>query len=1372
MFLAPNGKPSNLTPEQYKLVRTPEFKAWFGDWEKLEITKLHDSGIDEISLKRLEDSVSKVVDENGEPKICYHASKASFFEFDPDMSGWNTRHKRTRRGSYFSSSKSVAETFVTSKEIYVYEVFLNLKNPTIIDGNSKNIMWFDEELRSKEWEEIRQNNYNEGAEKGFIITNTVDTFTDLVEFSDIFIVYNPADIKLADGTNTTFDGNNLDIRFDGGGVIEFSNENALERIVDITKSNRDTLIDNIKEKTIEKGEKFSDFDRLYLEFSLIADLMKAIGKYIKPSDQIISIRFRNDNKIQIIATIYRDGANYSFETDLISAGGYNIQSFHYRYIVKTSLSPVSVNPMYEKYKEKLKSLTKIQRLNKDLERINKLISEYNSDLEETNRRIKLSDSELEKEARYFDFEKGNKIWSSIDVSWETIKERGADKNYDYSKEYFEKSILDYKKSVLDNFKYFKGKPHIIEATLKGLAKDKLKTELKINEESQKFDKGGHIPTYKELFNKKYGFPENESHSLEEISELSGISLEGLQQIYNKGIGAYKTNPESIRPNVESKEQWAMARVYSAVMGGKTALIDKKELKMENGGSIPPNYITVVNHFGNGTELNDLFNEWTNINNEQQWNDWANKVRNARFGTYKTENLLFLMDRFNFDLSQKINSIQKQDFRKEVVKALNEVNTVHFDSGGEIQSEEDEYEEWLRKRGTEEIVIKTADYLNQHGLKTRIALSQTSFGRSQYIYASPYLDEMPHEDNSAKIRFSDHSVSNIDRMRNEIHLDLRDEYTDSLGEYVLSQVRWKFSKLRNEFFKHEIITKDVYSFPYTKQLRDTDEILEESLTKKGEPIYKVKRTNQRRFHRYTYLPTGKVFTEYEVDEFEERKKEEKRKYDELKDQMNNDKEVIDFLNKKIIGTLDRTYDTLEVFKSKHPDYEFIEQRDLGGGAYKYIYVKSVNENTTNTNSDPYYKKWLKENVINNKELKMKEQQEQETEKFSEGGSIPNIDEVIKTIVYLRGVDVKPETVKDDGIFYRFQYTTSNTETSLHKKLVDDTIWMRKKGFLMYKEGGEISTKNKLNKPKTIKCKMGTINVNLDKRWDDVSILLVPISFLEKCRLFDRTKQAKYNQSDSLENIRGLKNVFLSEGITEPIILDFVESNNKIAMSEGNHRLNAALELEMDVYPVVVKKRLTLPYDLSDKGVNTHVKKTYLKFHNGGDFLPISAFHDVPYQPLEQKQIEYNEHDSANFNIPLLIRIFEFIREDTNNDVQLHYLIENILKVNKPELTMDDYDKIIEGISQHGNEPTKLATGGLLEGKSHAEGGIPLIVKSTGQPIEVEGGELVVNKFSASETEKFEFEGKKMTPCEIVSEINSYENNGVKIDCNKIIGKFEK
>lgn len=94
-----------------------------------------------------------------------------------------------------------------------------------------------------------------------------------------------------------------------------------------------------------------------------------------------------------------------------------------------------------------------------------------------------------------------------------------------------------------------------------------------------------METYKHKYNKKYDFAKDESHSLEDISKQTGISLKGLQSIYNKGIGAYKTNPESVRPNVQSKEQWAMARVYSAVMGGDAYKYDQKQLNMEDGGSI-------------------------------------------------------------------------------------------------------------------------------------------------------------------------------------------------------------------------------------------------------------------------------------------------------------------------------------------------------------------------------------------------------------------------------------------------------------------------------------------------------------------------------------------------------------------------------------------------------------------------------------------------------------------------------------------------------------------------------------------------------------------------------------------------------------------
>lgn len=86
-----------------------------------------------------------------------------------------------------------------------------------------------------------------------------------------------------------------------------------------------------------------------------------------------------------------------------------------------------------------------------------------------------------------------------------------------------------------------------------------------------------VYTYKNRFNKKYGFPPNQSHSIEDIAKITRYGISGLRTIFDKGIGAYKTNPQSVRPQVNSPEQWAYARIYSAVMGGKASKIDASNL---------------------------------------------------------------------------------------------------------------------------------------------------------------------------------------------------------------------------------------------------------------------------------------------------------------------------------------------------------------------------------------------------------------------------------------------------------------------------------------------------------------------------------------------------------------------------------------------------------------------------------------------------------------------------------------------------------------------------------------------------------------------------------------------------------------------------
>ena len=83
-----------------------------------------------------------------------------------------------------------------------------------------------------------------------------------------------------------------------------------------------------------------------------------------------------------------------------------------------------------------------------------------------------------------------------------------------------------------------------------------------------------VVTNKDKYNKKYKFKKDTSHSLNDIAKTTGIKKSILQEVYNRGTGAWKTNQASVR-NVKgvkggkgkkmSKEAWSTARVYSFVM---------------------------------------------------------------------------------------------------------------------------------------------------------------------------------------------------------------------------------------------------------------------------------------------------------------------------------------------------------------------------------------------------------------------------------------------------------------------------------------------------------------------------------------------------------------------------------------------------------------------------------------------------------------------------------------------------------------------------------------------------------------------------------------------------------------------------------------
>ena len=145
--LAPNGKKSNLTPEQYVLVRTPNFKKWFGDWE-------NDP-----------ENASKVIDENGEPLVVYHGSIAPDIEvFDRELSKRKPSGLR-EMGFYFTTNKELAEFYSTApakegaKNIKskVYQSFLNLKTVKEFDAKGKNGLRAWDQLQVDAGYKIAQN---------------------------------------------------------------------------------------------------------------------------------------------------------------------------------------------------------------------------------------------------------------------------------------------------------------------------------------------------------------------------------------------------------------------------------------------------------------------------------------------------------------------------------------------------------------------------------------------------------------------------------------------------------------------------------------------------------------------------------------------------------------------------------------------------------------------------------------------------------------------------------------------------------------------------------------------------------------------------------------------------------------------------------------------------------------------------------------------------------------------------------------------------------------------------------------------------------------------------------------------------------------
>lgn len=197
MFMkAPNGKETNLTEDQWLAVRTAAFKSWFGDWE-------HDP-----------ENASKVVDENGEPRVVYHGTYGDFTVFDKAMIGSATDYGLWGKGFYFTNMEN---TPYGNKKL---ALFLNIRNPFIFNDYKS-----AEEIG--DYLNIWDGNFHEDDRFGIFrpyatgAAQIADSAQErghdgliavLGKWTE-YIAFEPNQIKSATDNRGTFDGENPDITF-------------------------------------------------------------------------------------------------------------------------------------------------------------------------------------------------------------------------------------------------------------------------------------------------------------------------------------------------------------------------------------------------------------------------------------------------------------------------------------------------------------------------------------------------------------------------------------------------------------------------------------------------------------------------------------------------------------------------------------------------------------------------------------------------------------------------------------------------------------------------------------------------------------------------------------------------------------------------------------------------------------------------------------------------------------------------------------------------------------------------------------------------------------------------------------------------------
>jgi hypothetical protein len=186
--------------------------------------------------------------------------------------------------------------------------------------------------------------------------------------------------------------------------------------------------------------------------------------------------------------------------------------------------------------------------------------------------------------------------------------------------------------------------------------------------------------------------------------------------------------------------------------------------------------------------------------------------------------------------------------------------------------------------------------------------------------------------------------------------------------------------------------------------------------------------------------------------------------------------------------------------------------------------------------------------------------------------------------------------------------------------------------------------------------------------DSNVELVSVDYLDSIRTQDKSPW-NYDLEKSIEE----------KGVEEPVVIGFWAEYGYVALLDGHHRLDTAIELGIDKIPAIVIDKYDEPHG------KVKLYRTPMYKENPKKPSDLGIYKDGG---------SVDAKDTVTLDIPLLIRTLELAREDIKSDAELHKMVERLLDLkNKPELTMDDYAYIAD--IEHKHLKPKMELGGNIE-----------------------------------------------------------------------------